>query len=606
MSIFNFVSLGGGLALFLFGMSILASGMEKVSNGKAEKALERLTGNIFFSVLLGAGVTAIVQSSSLTTVVVVGMVNAGILKLQNAVGVIMGANIGTTITGQILRLGDLENNPNAGLIMQIVKPSTLAPLVAIVGIILLLSAGKKEMKKLVGETCLGFGVLFQGMFAMEAAMEPLQHSETFRTIFASLQNPLLGVLAGALVTGIIQSSSASIGILQALSSTGAITCSAAFPIIMGQNIGTCVTSLLSSIGASKNAKRAAMVHLYFNLIGTALFLIGVYGINAAIGGFSFWDAPIDKGGIANFHTLFNVVATIILLPFYKALAHLAELTIREKPQVITSAKPAAISASSKEVLDERFLSAPALAIEQSSFVLQDMAKHALENFRDSYTLFRKYDPDLVETILQREEKIDSAEDRLNNYLNRVAEGQLTDPEQKDVTMLTRLVVEFERIGDYAVNLVERAQALREQNVRFSEKALDELETICSAVEKAIVMSIDALHYNDLVLAAKIEPLEETVDIMEDELKLRHIRRLKNGQCTIDAGLVFLEILTHIERISDHCSNAAVLLIARSNGSKTLNRHEYIKKIHQGETDDYQEQMQQYLEQYYKALPAEDA
>ncbi len=599
MSIFNVISLGGGLALFLFGMTLLANGMEKVSNGRAEKALERLTGNIVFSILLGAGVTAVVQSSSLTTVVVVGMVNAGILRLQNAVGVIMGANIGTTVTGQILRLGDLENNANAGLIMQIVKPSTLAPAVSIIGIILILTAGKKELKKLVGETCLGFGILFQGMFAMEAAMEPLQSSPTFANVFASLQNPFLGVLAGAVVTGIIQSSSASIGILQALSSTGAITCSAAFPIIMGQNIGTCVTSLLSSIGASKNAKRAAMVHLYFNLIGTVIFLVGVYSINATIG-FSFWSDPITKGGIANFHTLFNVVATLLMAPFYKGLAHLAEITIRDKQSA------PAPKAGGDNILDERFLSAPGLALEQSSVVVQEMAMEALENFRQSVTLFRKYDPTLVQEIMRREDGIDSREDRVNNYLNHVAEGQLTDPEQKDLSMLTRLVVEFERVGDYAINLVERAQALAEQKVRFSETALDELETICGAVEQAIIMASDSFRERNIEMAARIEPLEETVDTIENELKLRHIRRLKNGQCTIDAGLVFLEVLTYIERVSDHCSNIAVLLIARKNGSKTLNRHEYIKKVHQGETDLYKHEMQEFMDRYFNALPPEEA
>ncbi len=610
MSIFNVISLGGGLALFLFGMNILASGMEKMSNGRAEKMLERMTGNIFFSVLLGAGVTAVVQSSSLTTVVVVGMVNAGILKLQNAVGVIMGANIGTTVTGQILRLGDLENNANAGLIMQIVKPTTLAPMVSIVGIILLLVAGKNTMQKLVGETCLGFGILFQGMFAMEVAMEPLQQSEAFRNVFASLQNPFLGVLAGAVVTGIIQSSSASIGILQALSSTGAITCSAAFPIIMGQNIGTCVTSLLSSIGANKNAKRAAMVHLYFNLIGTAIFLVGVYSINAAIG-FSFWDDPITKGGIANFHTLFNVVTTCLLAPFYKGLAHLAEITVRDNPK-LQSAEKAEISLATTpregemNVLDPRFLSTPGLAIEQSHVVVQEMAQYALENFRLSYTLFRSFEPRVAEEIQKREHEIDVREDQLNNYLNHIGEGELTEPEQKDLTLLLRLILEFERIGDYAVNLLEKAEELNRAGVRFSDKALEEMETICAAVEQAVTMASDAFRDNDLTLAAKIEPLEETVDTMEDLLKLRHIRRLKNGQCTIDAGLVFLEILTNIERVSDHCSNIAVYLIARKNGSKMLNRHEYITKMHKGETEEYKQQMQIFMDKYYNALPPEEA
>lgn len=600
MSPLNFISLGGGLALFLFGMSILAGGMEKISGGKVEKALEKLTSNIFTSVLLGAAVTAVIQSSSVTTVIIVGMVNAGILKLQSAVGVIMGANIGTTITGQILRLGDLEGNANAFL--QWLKPSTIAPVAAIIGIVLLL-ASKRPAKKIIGEILLGFGVLFQGMFSMEAAMTPLRDSPTFANLFAAFQNPLLGVLVGAVVTAIIQSSSASIGILQALSSTGAITYSAAFPIIMGQNIGTCVTSLLSSIGASKNAKRAAMVHLYFNIIGTILFLIGVYGINAVVG-FSFWDAPINKGGIANFHTLFNVVATLIMLPFYKGLAKLAEITVRDH-QPISRETVIMDTEVGAEPLDERFLSTPALALNQSRMVLQEMAKDALFNFQRSYALFSNYDCKVIETIQTTESEIDQMEDRLNSYLGRISEGELTDQESKDATLLMRLTLEFERIGDYAINLVERADSLYDKHVKFSEKAIQELDIVCAAVEHIVAMAYEAVKNDDLNLATQIEPLEETIDAMQDTLKYRHIKRLKSGLCTIDAGLVFLEVLTNIERISDHCSNIAVYLIGRHKNGEILNRHEYIKKMHQGYTEEYNRLMKNYMTQYMAALPAED-
>lgn len=601
MSPFNFISLGGGLALFLFGMNILAGGMEKASGGKVEKALEKLTSNIFTSVLLGAAVTAVIQSSSVTTVIIVGMVNAGILKLQSAVGVIMGANIGTTITGQILRLGDLEGNANAFL--QWLKPSTLAPLAAIIGIVLLLAA-RRPGKKIIGEILLGFGVLFQGMFSMESAMTPLRESPAFAQLFAAFQNPVLGVLVGAAVTAIIQSSSASIGILQALSSTGAITYSAAFPIIMGQNIGTCVTSLLSSIGANKNAKRAAMVHLYFNIIGTVLFLAGVYGINAAIGGFSFWDSPINKGGIANFHTLFNVVATIVMLPFYKGLARLAEWTVRDHAPASKELLQPELEAGA-DPLDERFLSTPAIALNQSRVVLEEMARDALFNFQRSYTLFQEYDRKLIETIQTAENQIDQTEDRLNSYLGRISECELTDKESKDVTLLLRLTVEFERIGDYAINLVERAEALYDKHVKFSGKAIQELDIICAAVEHIVAMAYEALKNDDLSLATQIEPLEETIDVMQDTLKYRHIKRLKSGLCTIDAGLVFLEVLTNIERISDHCSNIAVYIIGRHKNGEILNRHEYIKKMHQGNTEEYNRLMKNYMSQYLAALPAED-
>lgn len=601
MSILNFISLGGGLALFLFGMNILAGGMEKISGGKVEKALEKLTSNIFTSVLLGAGVTALIQSSSVTTVIIVGMVNAGILKLQSAVGVIMGANIGTTITGQILRLGDLEGSGSA--ILQWLKPSTIAPVASLIGIVLLLAA-KRPVKKVVGEILLGFGVLFQGMFSMEAAMQPLQESPAFARLFETFQNPVLGVLVGAVVTAIIQSSSASIGILQALSSTGAITYSAAFPIIMGQNIGTCVTSLISSIGANKNAKRTAMVHLYFNIIGTIIFLIGVYGLNAIVGGFPFWDSPINKGGIADFHTLFNIGATILMLPFYKGLARLAEWTVRDKaptskeliqPELKEGADP----------LDQRFLSTPAVAIGQSRAVLEEMARDALFNFQRSYTLFQEYDLKMVETIQAAEAKIDQMEDRLNSYLSQISECELTDQESKDVTLMLRLTVEFERIGDYAINLVERAESLYDKHVKFSSKAIQELNIVCAAVEHIVAMAYEAFKNGDLSLARQIEPLEETIDAIQDTLKYRHIKRLKSGMCTIDAGLVFLEILTNIERISDHCSNIAVYLIGRHQNGEILNRHEYIKKVHQGNAEEYSRLMKNYMAQYMAALPSED-
>ena len=498
-------------------------------------------------------------------------------------------------------MGDLEGSGSA--ILQWLKPSTIAPVAALIGIVLLLAA-KRPVKKVVGEILLGFGVLFQGMFSMEAAMQPLQESPAFARLFETFQNPVLGVLVGAVVTAIIQSSSASIGILQALSSTGAITYSAAFPIIMGQNIGTCVTSLISSVGANKNAKRTAMVHLYFNIIGTIIFLIGVYGLNAIVGGFPFWDSPINKGGIADFHTLFNVGATILMLPFYKGLARLAEWTVRDKaptskeliqPELKEGADP----------LDQRFLSTPAVAIGQSRAVLEEMARDALFNFQRSYTLFQEYDLKMVETIQAAEAKIDQMEDRLNSYLSQISECELTDQESKDVTLMLRLTVEFERIGDYAINLVERAESLYDKHVKFSSKAIQELNIVCAAVEHIVAMAYEAFKNDDLSLARRIEPLEETIDAIQDTLKYRHIKRLKSGMCTIDAGLVFLEILTNIERISDHCSNIAVYLIGRHQDGEILNRHEYIKKVHQGNAEEYSRLMKNYMAQYMAALPSED-
>ncbi len=600
MDIFNIISLGGGLALFLFGMNILGTGLEKVSSGRMEKTLEKLTNNVFTGVLLGALVTAAIQSSSATTVIVVGMVNAGILKLRSAVGVIMGANIGTTVTGQILRLGDLENNASAGTLMQFFKPTTLAPLVAIIGILIFMIS-KRPKRKVVGEILIGFGILFQGMFSMEAAVRPLQESEILKSVFVQIQDfPLLGVLVGAVVTAIIQSSSASVGILQALSSTGAITYSSAFPIIMGQNIGTCITPLLASIGANKNAKRAAMVHLYFNIIGTIVFLAGVYLIQHFVG-FPFWYTNIDKGGIANIHTIFNIVVTLLFIPFAGGLARLAEWTVRQSK----SKTGAEEEETTLEPLDERFLVSPALAIGQSENVLDKMGSYALKNFREVVTLFDKYDLRTVERINEIEDSIDKMEDNINNYLLRINEEEITEDESKDVTLLLRLVSEFERIGDYAINLMERAEVLYDKQVKFSEKAMREFHTICDAVEEIVGMALEAYRTKDISIAVHIEPLEETIDTLEDTLKLKHIKRLKNGQCTIDAGLVFLEVLTNLERISDHCSNIGVYLIGHQRDKESLNRHEYIKKMHQGATGDYNQMMQQYMDKYMLEITGKD-
>ncbi len=597
MDIFMIISLAGGLALFLYGMSMLGSGLEKLSGGRMERTLEKLTKNVFMSVLLGALVTAAIQSSSATTVIVVGLVNAGILKLKPAVGVIMGANIGTTVTAQILRLGDLDSNQNVNIFMKFLKPTTLAPLVAIVGIIFFM-VSKRTKYKDIGQMLIGFGILFTGMQAMEAAVRPLGENPQFAQLFQSLSNPILGVLVGAGVTALIQSSSASIGILQALSSTGAITFSSAFPIIMGQNIGTCITPILSSIGANKNAKRAASVHLYFNIIGTTIFLIGVYAIQHFIG-FSFWSESINKGGIANFHTLFNVIVTIILIPFSGLLAKLAELTIRDGKK--GTEDDLGIDSTALAKLDERFLISPSLAVAQCEIVVANMGKLAKSNFGKTIKLFSKYDAKLAERIREREDAIDKMEDKVNNYLVKLTDRELTDQESKQVTHLLRVVSEFERVGDYSINLIECAEMLRDKEVCFSEKAMRELYAITDAVQEIIDMSLTAFENNDVELSRKIEPLEETIDTMEDTLKFRHIQRLKNGHCTIDAGVVFLEALTNLERISDHCSNIAVYIIGTNYDKESLNRHDYIKRMHQGDTADYQQYSKLYYDKYFTRI-----
>lgn len=464
------VGLAGGLALFLYGMHMLGDGLDKISSGRMEKILESLTNNILKSVALGAVVTAAVQSSSATTVIVVGLVNAGILKLSAAVGVIMGANIGTTITGQLLRLGDLENQASANFILQLLKPKTLAPMIAVAGILIFMIA-RRDRYKTIGEVFLGFGILFTGMFSMEAAVGPLADLPAFRTVFMVLQNPFLGVLVGAVVTALIQSSSASVGILQAISSTGVLTFSAAFPIIMGQNIGTCVTPILSSIGANKNAKRAAMVHLYFNLIGTVIFLAAVYLIQYLVG-FPFWDQSIGRGGIANFHTLFNILVTFLLIPFHTVLEKLAVWTIRATK---TSNEEGPDLLDADQMLDERFLKSPSLAIQQAGRMVIQMGKFAQYNYREGIRLYGRFDQKAVERINEYEEAIDRMEDSLNAYLLKLGNCPLTESESQDITCLLHLLSEFERIGDYSVNIVEGAEKMYEDQNHFTDKAVAEFQ-----------------------------------------------------------------------------------------------------------------------------------
>lgn len=596
--IFNAISMLGGLALFLYGMSMLGSGLEKVAGSKLERTLEKMTSNIFKGVLVGAVITAAIQSSSATTVIVVGLVNAGILKLRSAIPVIMGANIGTTVTGQILKLAELDSSGSASFFLELIKPTTLAPIITIIGIVMFMIGGKKKTK-MIGEILLGFGILFNGMFMMTDAVEPLSKLPQFEQLFASLQNPILGVLAGTIVTALIQSSSASVGILQSLATTGVITYSAAFPIIMGQNIGTCVTSLLSSIGANVNARRAAMVHLYFNIIGTIVFLTSVYGINSLIG-FSFWDKAIDMNGIANFHTLFNFVVTILFLPFVGLLEKLATATVRAK--VGNNGENGEVEIAQELAnLDDRFLKSPSIALSQCEKVVELMGVNSLKNFKLSLPLFEKYNTKSVEKIKENEDTIDRMEDKINNYLLSLTGEELTNEESREVTRLLKLGTDFERIGDYTINLVEGAEILYDRDAKFSEKALEELKLTYQAIEEIIAMTIEAYRQNDVKIAANVEPLEETIDFMVEALKEKHIERLKKAKCTIDGGFVFLEVLTNLERISDHCSNVAIAVIGHKGNNENLNRHEYIKAIHSGQYPGYKEKIEEYKEKYISKI-----
>lgn len=585
------VSALGGVALFLYGMNVLGNGLEKTSGGKMEKILEKLTGNIVKAVILGAAVTAVIQSSSATTVIVVGLVNSGILPLSSAVGIIMGANIGTTVTGQILRLGDLEGNESLGAAMDFLTPDYLAPILAIIGILIVLAA-KKDSIRAIGDIGMGLGVLFTGMNLLSDSVKPLSQLSAFQDLFASLENPVLGIIAGALVTALIQSSSASVGILQAVSDTGLLSFAAAFPIIMGQNIGTCSTSVISSIGASKNAKRAAMVHLYFNVIGTVLFLVGVY-ILKALDFIPMWNNIMNRGDIANFHTLFNIVVTVFFIPFHKVLEKLAIMTIRSKPEDEDE-----ISVDSGEnMLDSRFLKSPSLAIQYANNASAYMGKLARENFKMSCGLLFSYDVKHVEKIREYEEIIDRTEDRLNSYLVSITDCELSVVESRSVTSLLHIITDFERIADYAFNIMEYAESMHDKNQNFSENAIAELKLIAKAITEIIDMSVTAVEYDDLQTVKQIEPLEETIDQLEYQLKNRHIERLKTGDCAIDRGIHYLDMLSDMERVADHCSNVAVHVLSRNYGKDEIKHHEYIDEVHKGESQDYINLMNQYSNKY---------
>ena len=547
MTILNVFNLAGGLALFLYGMSIMGSGLEKLAGGKLESILQRLTSSVPKAVLLGAVITGLIQSSSGTTVIVVGLVNSGILSLTQAIGIIMGANIGTTVTGQLIRLSDISGS---GWLLTLLKPSTFSPVVAFIGAVLFVFF-KSPKKRNLGQIMLGFGILFTGMFTMEGAVTPLRDSPFFLQLFSSLQNPVLGVLAGALVTVAIQSSSASIGILQALSTTGAITWGSAIPIILGQNIGTCSTPLLASIGASTAAKRSAVVHLYFNIIGTALFLGGVYGLRAA-GMFPFWNDVMNKGDIANFHTLFNVLVTLLFIPFTRVLAWLAERTVPSHPGEAQDL--------SMPVLDERLFTSPAVALQQAKSAVEKMASRAATNFGKAFGQLEKYDEEATNNINTREELLDKMEVSITSYLINIGDRELSESESREVSELLKFISEYERIGDYSINILQCARQVRDQELSFSKQARHELALLQGAVNEALQLAGEAFRQNDAALAARVEPLEEAVDEMCEALRERHLGRLKAGECSIESGIVFLDLLTNAERVSDHCSNVAARIV----------------------------------------------
>ena len=563
MDLFDVLTLLGGLSLFLFGMNLMGASLEKRAGSSLKILLGKLTSRKILGFLTGMGVTAVIQSSSATTVMVVGFVNSGLLTLRQAISVIMGANVGTTVTAWILSLTGLDGD---NFFVMLLKPTSFTPILALIGVVLTMMA-KSDKKKDVGMILLGFAVLMFGMDTMSGAVAGLEEVPEFRNILLMFSNPVLGVLAGAGLTAIIQSSSASVGILQALSATGQVTYGAAIPIIMGQNIGTCVTAMISSVGANKNAKRAAVVHLLFNIVGTAVWLAVFYGINAVVQ-FSFVSHSIDQLGIAVVHTAFNILCTALLFPFSGLLEKMA---CRLVPDTKAPEKI--------QILDERFLATPSVAIDRCQEVAETMARISMDALKTSCQLIEHYDPKSAQAVRETEKEADQYEDMLGTYLVKLGRADLNAADSRETAKLLHIIGDFERISDHAVNLVESAEEIRNKGLSFSVHAKQELAVLTAAVGEVMDLALDAFLQNDPALAAKVEPLEQVVDTLKEQLRNRHILRLQKGECTIELGFVWSDLLTSLERVADHCSNIAGCVIEMSHDS--LDVHEYLDNVKAG-------------------------
>ncbi|NLX63188.1 MAG: Na/Pi cotransporter family protein [Clostridiaceae bacterium] len=579
MDLFGVLALIGGLALFLFGMNLMGTGLEKSAGNKLKGLLERLTSTKLNGFIMGSGVTAIIQSSSATTVMVVGFVNSGIMTLKQAIHVIMGANVGTTVTAWVLSLAGIQGS---SLFVRLLKPSSFTPILALIGIIYYMFV-KNRRKKDIGLILLGFAILIYGMEAMSEAVEPLGRMEGFRNLFLVFSNPILGVLVGAIVTGIIQSSSASVGILQALSATGQITMGAAIPIIMGQNIGTCVTALISSVGTNKNARRAALVHLYFNMIGTIVFLT-LFTILNNIFEFSFVNRTANHVSIAIAHSLFNILCTIMLLPMSESLEKLAYKTIPDDNKQ-----------DKVSLLDSRLFSTPSIAISRSREVAVEMAVTSMEAIKLALELINGYDENKAQMVNDAEHRTDMYEDALGTYLVKLSSQNLSADDSTEAAKILFLIGEFERIADYAMDITESAKELHDKEWEFSEPAKKELSVMVSAVNEVVETAIQAFTENNLSLAAKVDPLEEVIDELKSTLKKQHVIRLQNNECTIGLGFVFSDLLTVLERISDHCSNIAGCVIEMSHDS--MNMHDYLYKAKHDPNSEFMQQFREYSMKY---------
>ena len=592
MDITHITSLLGGIALFLYGMSIMGAGLEKLAGGKMQGVLQKLTSSTIKGVIFGTLITGVIQSSAGTVVICVGLVNSGIMTLTQSVGVIMGANIGTTVTGQLIRMADISGD---SLWLTLIQPKTFAPVVAFIGCIFYVFL-RNAKKKNIGQIMLGFGILFTGMSLMDTGVSPLRESAAFQELFVTMTNPILGVLVGVVVTVIIQSSSASVGILQALSSTGLVTFSSAIPIVLGAHIGTAFTPLLTIGGSSKDGKRTALIHLYFNIIGSVVLLAAIYAVRYTIG-IPVWNDVMNKSSIANIHTLSSVAAMILFLPFSRVLSRLAVLTVPDSAEEAQEL--------SMPVLDERLFKSPAVALQQAKNAVVKMSRRAARNVNLAAPLLIKMDEDVVSAINVRENLIDRMEVEVSNYLIKMTDQELGDDESHAVTELLNFVTEYERIGDYAVNIMEKSEELYEKEASFSDHAKEQLKLLTSAMERILDLTNDAFENDDLTLARQVEPLEEVIDIMVEKLRDQHIKRLKDGICSIDTGVVFLDVLNNAERISDHCSNIAARLVGMSEGDD-YDSHTLKSLMHHNPTKDYSLHYEQCCKEYLVPLEAMEA
>ena len=578
MDLFQFLNLIGGLSLFLFGMNLMGQALERRAGSGMRTLLSRMTTGKAAGFLTGCGVTAVIQSSSATTVMVVGFVNSGLMTLRQAIHVIMGANVGTTVTAWILSLGGISGD---SIVVQLLKPTSFTPVMALIGVALLLFS-KSSKKKDSGTILLGFAVLMFGMDAMTGAVSGLAEVPAFRELFLMFRNPLLGLLAGAVLTGIIQSSSASVGILQALAATGQVPFSAAIPIIMGQNIGTCVTALLSSVGANRNARRAAFVHLSFNIIGSTV-LLTVFSLVQGLFHPAIFAGPADQFNIAIAHTAFNLLCVAMLTPASQLLEKLAMRVIPDAREPEKNAR-----------LDERLLATPPLALAQCEKQANSMAEEAVTALEEGLQAFETYSPALAEEIRRREDKTDRAEDRLGNYLIRLSAQPLSQADSEEAAKLLKVIGDFERIADHAVNLLDSAEELRDKQLAFSEAARRELSVLTAAVREVLQLALTAFTKNDLEAAFQVEPLKEVIDGLKEQLRTRHILRLQKGECQVETGFVWSDLLTSLERAADHSSNIAGCVIDAD--QHRLDLHQTLRAVRQ-ESEDFRQAYRAYVEKY---------